>query len=266
MIIDFHTHTFPDEIAARAIKQLAECAQIVPATDGTNSGLQASMKQANITISVIMPIATRKSQVTSINDWAIAVNNNYPGLRAFGTLHPQQSMAEWQHEINRLAAAGIRGVKMHPDYQTFFIDDPTVFGIFQALADAGLLLMLHAGVDIGYPDPVHCPPQRLAKMLDAVPACKVIAAHMGGYAQWDEVEKYLIGRNLFLDTCYSQIDLGNKRMSDLIRAHGSNKILFGTDSPWVDQATAVAGIHSLPLTSEEKEAILGENGRLLLNY
>lgn len=264
MIIDFHTHTFPDEIAARAIAQLAERAQVPPATDGTNSGLQASMQRAGIDISVIMPIATRAKQVRSINDWAIATNN-LPGLRCFGTLHPQQSREEWQNEIDRLAAAGIRGVKMHPDYQTFFIDDPSVYDIYRSLAAANLLLLLHAGVDIGYPDPVHCPPQRLANMLKAVPECRVIAAHMGGYMQWDEVEEHLIGRDLYLDTCYSQIELGNERMAQLIRAHGSKKILFGTDSPWIDQTTAVAGINSLSLTAEEKNAVLGENAQLLLS-
>lgn len=264
MIIDFHTHTFPDEIAARAITQLSERAQVPPATDGTTSALQASMQRAGIDISVIMPIATRATQVRSINDWAITANT-LPGIRSFGTLHPQQKIEEWQAEIDRLVAAGIRGVKMHPDYQNFYVDDPLLFDIYRSLADAGLLLLLHAGIDIGFPDPVHCPPERLANMLQSVPVCQVIAAHMGGYAQWDEVEKYLIGRDLYLDTCYSQLELGSERMTKLIRAHGVRKILFGTDSPWIDQTTAVAGINSLPLTNEEKKAILGENARILLN-
>ena len=264
MIIDFHTHTFPDSLAARAIAQLSERGQVTPATDGTNTGLLASMQRAGVNYSVVMPIATRAKQVKSINDWALEVNR-IAGLRAFGTLHPGQPEVEWQAEIDRLREGGVLGVKMHPDYQEFYVDDPAIVPLCRALADAGLLLLLHAGIDIGYPEPVHCPPPRLARLLDALPDLRIIAAHMGGYRQWDEVEVYLLGRDLYLDTCYSQEELGDERMTSLMRAHGIKRILFGTDSPWIDQTAAVAGIQTLPLTAEEQHAVLGDNARCLLH-
>lgn len=262
MIIDVHTHTFPDALAARAVAALSATAGVPAHTDGTNAGLRASMARAGIDLSVIMPIATKPAQVRAINAWAAEVNAVNDGLLAFGTLHPAQE--DWRAEIDHLVADGIPGIKLHPDYQKFFVDDPALVPLFQGLADAGRLVLLHAGVDIGLPPPVHCPPDRLARLLDAVPELTVIAAHMGAYAQWDEVEQHLLGREVYLDTSYSLADLGPARMTALIQAHGAEKVLFGTDSPWTDQAAEVAAIRDLPLTDEEKRTVLGENARRLL--
>jgi hypothetical protein len=222
------------------------------------------MKEAGIDKSVVAPIATKPSQVRSINDWAVGVNRQYPDLECFGTLHPLYD--EWQAEIENLVAAGILGIKLHPDYQEFFVDDPALLPMYQALAEAGLILLFHAGVDIGLPPPVHCPPDRLARVLDAVPQLTIVAAHMGGYACWDDVERHLVGRDLYFDTSYSMADLGIERATAMIRAHGTDKILFGTDSPWTVQSAEVAAIRALPLTDDEIAAILGENAARLLKY
>ncbi len=265
MIIDFHTHTFPDELAQRAITALSQRAGVPALTDGTNDGLRASMQRAGITYAVIAPIATRPAQVRAINSWAAAVTARHPELVCLGTLHP--ALADWQEEIDRLHAAGLPGVKMHHDYQECFVDDPALLPRYRALADAGLLLLVHAGVDIGLPPPVHCPPERLARVLDAVPGLTLIAAHMGGYAQWEAVEEHLVGRELYFDTSYSRADLGTERMTALIRAHGATRVLFATDSPWTEQQAEVAGLRALPLAEDEKQAILGGNAeRLLRGY
>lgn len=262
MIIDMHAHTFPDALAARAVAQLSARAGVPAYTDGTCDGLHASMQRAGIGMSAVMPVATKPSQVRAINAWAVEMNTRYADLVCFGVLFP--GAEGWEAEIAQLRADGIRGVKLHPDYQDFFVDDPAALALYRAMADAGLILLLHAGVDIGLPPPIHCPPERLARALDAVPELTIIAAHMGGYAQWDDVERYLAGRNLYLDTCYTLPDLGAERMVALIRAHGAERVLFGTDSPWKDQAADVAALRALPLTPEEQTAILGENARRLL--
>jgi predicted TIM-barrel fold metal-dependent hydrolase len=129
------------------------------------------------------------------------------------------------------------------------------------------MLLFHAGVDIGLPPPVHCPPERLSRVLDAAPNLTVIAGHMGGYQCWDDVHKHLAGRDLYFDTSYSLADMGAEGMAALIRAHGADKILFGTDSPWTDQEPEIAGIRTLPLEKSETDAILGGNAlRLLKKY
>lgn len=262
MIIDIHTHTFPDELAARALEVLQGNSQVPAYTDATNAGLLESMRGAGVDKSVIVPIATKPGQVRPINSWAKMINSSYQDLICFGTLHPDQD--DWFSEIAQLRADGIKGIKLHPDYQLFFVDDTELFPIYQALADTGLILLFHAGVDIGLPPPVHCTPDRLAKVLDAVPDLTVIAAHMGGYLCWEEAEKHIMGRNLYLDTSYSLADLGPERMAELIKAHGPDRVLFGTDSPWTDQAAEIAAISALDLADDEITAVLGGNASRLL--
>jgi len=262
MIIDFHTHTFPDDLAQRAIATLSQRAGIPALTDGTNDGLRASMRRAGVDYALIAPIATRPSQVRSINAWAADVTASTPELICLGTLHP--ALDNWREEIAHLCADGIPGVKMHHDYQECFVDDPIMLPQYRALAEAGLILLVHAGVDIGLPPPVHCTPDRLARVLDSVPNLTIIAAHMGGYLQWEAVEEHLVGRNLYFDTSYSLTDLGAERMMALIRAHGASRVLFATDSPWTDQQAEVAGIRALPLSEDERQAILGGNAERLL--
>lgn len=261
MIIDIHTHIFPDELAERALARLVANARIPAYTDGTAACLRASMRRAGIARAALMPIATKPSQVRTINAGAATLNASYPEFIAFGTLHPAQQ--DWEEEIARLVADGIPGIKLHHDYQETFVDDARFLPMYRALADADRVVLMHAGVDIGLPPPVHCPPERLARVLDAVPNLTVIAAHMGGYACWDGVEQYLIGRNLYLDTSFSLTDLGIERMTALMRAHGTDKVLFGTDSPWTDQQAEVAAISALPLNAEEIMGILGGNAERL---
>lgn len=265
MVIDVHAHIFPDALATRAVPLLAERSGLTPYTDGTCAGLLQSMRRAGIDRACVMPIATKPSQVRSINRWARELNQQHPEIVCFGTIHPDYP--DWQKEIRALVSAGIQGVKLHPDYQEFFVDAPELTPIYQALAEAGLITLFHAGLDAGLPDPVHCTPDRLARVLDAVPELTVAAAHMGGYTYWDDVRRFLVGRNLYLDTSFSLEGLGAKGMVEMIRAHGADRVLFGTDSPWRDAAVDLAGIRALPLTPDEMRAVLGENtARLLKNH
>lgn len=262
MIIDIHTHVFPDDLAARAIQHLTYGNTIPVYSDGTCDGLTASMTKAGIDFSVIMPIATKPSQVKGINQWAVEVNQKYKNLHCFGTLHPL--MDNWEEEIEYLVSVGIRGIKLHPDYQSFFVDEPEMMMKYQHIADSGLILMLHAGIDIGLPEPVHCMPDRLAKMLDVVQGLKVIAAHMGGYKCWDDVERHLVGKNVYFDTSYSLMDMGPEQMVSLIQTHGADKVMFGTDSPWTDTKVEVDEFKALPLDDDELDAVMGGNAEKLL--
>ena len=261
MIIDAHTHIFPDALAPRAMEVLVGNSGTTPFTDGTCAGLRKSMRNGGVDISVVAPIATKPSQTRGINKWAVELCKS-DDLISLGTLHPMQE--NWQSEIDKLVANGIRGIKLHPDYQEFFVDEPEYVPVFRALADAKLIVLFHAGVDIGLPPPVHCTPDRLARLLDAVPDLTTIAAHMGGYKCWDEVERYLVGRNLYFDTSYSISGLGADRMAAIIKAHGPGRILFGTDSPWTDPASEIPAIRMLDLPHDDVEAILGGNAARLL--
>lgn len=260
-IIDIHAHVFPDEIAARAVKQLAGRSGEQACTDGTATALVASMRESGIALSVTQPVSTKASQVPSINAFAIELNRR-PELINFGTLFP--GYAGNASEIGRLKQAGIRGVKFHPDYQEFFVDDERMFPLYRQLADAGLIAFLHAGVDIGLPPPVHCTPERLARVLDRFPSLNVVAAHFGGFQMWDEVDRLLIGRDLHIDTSFTLSFLDHARFVDMARRHGIAKVLFGTDSPWADQKAEVALLEKSGLTETELAAVFHDNAAKLL--
>jgi len=260
VIIDFHTHCFPDDLAARAVPRLEEVTGIRARLDGTAASLLGSMAEAGIDCSAIQHIATRPGQERTINEWAARIQG--PRIVFFGRLPPETP--DWRGELTRLLDLGLPGVKLHPDYQGFFVDEPRMFPFYEALGRAGLIVLFHAGVDIGLPDPCHCPPDRLRRVIDRFPEGKWVAAHMGGYRYWDEVETHLLGRPVYLDTSYSYRELGAERMKDLIRRHGVGRILFGTDSPWVEQCQAVEEIRSLGLTAVEEAAILGGNAAGIL--
>lgn len=260
MLLDFHVHCFPDELAKKAVPALAAAAGIKPFLDGTISDLRRSMQEAGISRSVVQPVATRPQQVRKINTWAAA--NQSADLVFFASFHPD--LADWRDEVKHIKELGLRGVKFHPDYQKFFVDEPRMLPIYEALFSEDLIILFHAGIDIGLPPPVHCTPERLARLVRLFPGGKIVAAHMGGYRCWEEVERHLAGRDIYFDTSYSLADLGREEMTRLIFAHDPEKILFATDSPWTSQQAEVAGIRELPLPSSFLDQILGLNAAALL--
>lgn len=260
MIIDFHTHCFPDELARRAIPLLASRAGIKAYLDGTVKDLCRSMRDAGVSMSVVQPVATRPQQVRKINEWAR--NSQSKELLFFAAFHPD--LDHPVEEIRRIKDEGFKGIKLHPDYQKFFVDEERMFPIYEAVFKEDLIILFHAGVDVGLPPPVHCTPRRLAKVLYHFPGGKVVAAHMGGYLCWDEVERELVGREVFLDTSFSYRKLGREKMCRLIVDHGPEMILFATDSPWTDQKEEIEVIRGLGLPEETTQKILGLNAMSLL--
>lgn len=263
MKIDSHTHCFLDNLAQRAIKKLAENSHIDPFLDGTAGDLSSSTKEAGLDYSLVCPIATKPSQVRSINEWALSLRENYSNLLSLGTMFP--NMDNPNEEAIFLRKNGFKGIKLHPDYQNTFIDDDSYYDIFKALCDNGLFLLTHAGWDVGLPEPRHCTPDRMAKVMKEFPDLTIICAHMGGVCEQDLVEKYYLGKNIYLDTCFTHHHITGEELTKKIKIHGADKILFGTDSPWSDQKQQVEYINSLELTDEEKNKILGNNIAKLLD-
>jgi len=273
LIIDIHTHAFDDRIAKNAMEILSSRSGIDYSFDGTVSGLAASMKKAGIHMSVIQPVATKPSQVTKINDWAAGVNaaskraaeaspGTLPPIISFGAIHPDYE--GWREELHRIREMGLLGIKLHPDYQGFFLDEDRMVPIYQEAIRLGLILLIHSGLDIGLPEPVHCTPERIARLLPLFAGEKVIFAHMGAYQMYDDVEKYLLGSDIFIDTSFAISKMDRAQALSIIRGHGPEKVLFGTDAPWTDQSRELDYIMNLGLTPAELEAILGKNSAHLL--
>jgi predicted TIM-barrel fold metal-dependent hydrolase len=261
-VIDFHTHIFPDNLAGRAIAALLENAPGVAAkTNGTLSGLRASMKKNNVMQSVLLPIATKLSQVSTINKTCKALMSD--DCIPFGTLHPD--METFLEEIDLLKSLHVKGIKLHPEYQNFFIDTPRIFPIYEALQAEGMIVVFHAGKDPGPFTCDHALPPAFKKIHANFPRLKISAAHMGGWQVWQDVEKYSIDLPVYFDTAAVREFLPVPEFIRLARKHGTDRILFGSDSPWYDQGEDIAWIESMPLTPEEKERILFKNAESLLN-
>ncbi|MGE5613950.1 MAG: amidohydrolase family protein [Bacillota bacterium] len=260
MIIDFHVHCFSDDIAEKAITTLSKCGNIPARTDGTLAGIRQSMKKAGVGKSVIMNIATKPGQVVKINRWAMSISSD--DIIPFGTVHP--GFEDWENELEIIREAGLKGIKLHPDYQEFYVDSPELFPIYEKAAELGLVVLFHAGLDIGLPPPYHCTPGRMRNVVRAFPEAKLVAAHMGGYDYWDEVERCLAGENLYFDTSYSLHRMSRDQFLRIVSRHGFDKILFGTDSPWKDQSEEVERLLGMKLPGDAADAILGGNAARLL--
>lgn len=261
MLIDFHTHAFPDKIVEKAMATLRHNAgNALPFTDGTAGGILSYMDRHGVDRSVVLNIATNPRQQHNVNDFAAAINGER--LVAFGSVHPDAPDAV--EELYRIKELGLKGVKLHPDYQDFFVDDDKMLPIYETVEKLGLILTFHAGVDIQYFEPVHCPPERLARILPLFPSGRVVAAHMGGYLQWYEVEEYLAGKKLYLDTSFSYSRMPSPHAARIIKKHGADRILFGSDMPWSAPHLEKRFIESLGLSWEEEEAIFAGNAERLL--
>lgn len=280
MVIDFHTHTFPDKIAAATVAKLAAMAHIRPFSDGTAGGLSAASKAAGVGLSVVLPVATSPRQVAHINDFAARTNESTgeTGLLSFSCIHPDYP--EWRMELGRAAELGLKGIKIHPVYQGVDLDDPRYLRILDRAGELGLVVVTHGGSDIGYPGVERCTPEMALRAVKQVGPVKLVMAHMGGWRQWDRAEELLADTSIWLDTSFSTGMLSPQEgdasapeelaMLDeagflrMVRAFGAERILFGTDSPWSGQRESIDWIQALPLAEEEKAAILGDNARRLL--
>ena len=272
MIIDFHTHAFDDVIAARAIEKTEASIMMSDypfkaraITDGTTSGLLEKMDEWNIDRAVVLPIATKSKQQRVINDWASKFihNRNTDRLVFFGTVYP--SSADAFDELDRIKGLGFRGIKLHPDYQNFYVDDERIFDIYRKCAELGLAVVFHAGYDVLSPDDIHCTPERCARVNDAVPEMTMILAHLGGNEMWDDVERLLVGREIFFDTSFAADHIDDVQAKRLISAHGTDKILFASDCPWQSAQVNFRFIKRLGFDKEDEDRIFYKNALKLLN-
>lgn len=265
MIIDFHTHTFPDKIAAKTVAMLAEKAHIPAYRDGTLSSLKESMKAAGIDCSVILPVATAPKQVESINRLAAELNGK-DGIIYAGAIHPDCENIE--EILDGIKAAGLFGIKIHPDYQGVYFDDPRYIRIMRGAAERNLITVTHAGLDLGFPDDVHCTPERILNVLDRLSEIiddKLVLAHLGGCDIPDIIIEKLCKKPVFMDTSYV-LDRYPQKARELILSHGADKILFATDSPWAPQDKYAKLIRGLGFDADTLEKILGGNAAKLLAF
>lgn len=266
MIIDFHAHVYPDKIAPRLMHDLGDTHYWGHFSDGTVKGLLQSMKRSGVDCCVTQPVVTRPDQFESINRFA-QKQLEVDGLVPFGGIHPD--CENIPGKLARLKQMGFAGIKIHPDWQGIYLDEPrAVYLVREALA-ADLIVLIHAGYDGAFPDSDYCTPLHSLKLLEQLedpgPAPrKLILAHSGGHLQQDEVEKYLLGANVYFDISLSQMYLPDSSFVKMVKEQGSDRLLFGTDSPYGDQMASVEAIKKRPLSPEDYFRITEGNARRLL--
>lgn len=267
MIIDFHTHVFPPQIAAKTLEVLKAHVYDVRGitepsyTEGTVDSLKQSMYENGIDISVVMPIATKPTQTPTINAYAKEITEG--NIISFGSVHPAQG--DWESVLEDLAKKGFKGIKIHPQYQDVYVDSPEVLRVVKKAEELGLYTMLHAGVDIGMPNSELCTPKRLSRLLDEVSGKFLIAAHLGSFEMWDDVERYLVGSEMYFDISYACSHIEKDQFLRIVRNHGADKILYGSDSPWKSQSSPLEELKKLDLTQEEMDLITHKNAIRILD-
>lgn len=281
MIIDFHVHTFPEKIALNTLEKLSALSCTQYFTNGAISGLLESMKEASVSYSVNLPVMTREDQVEKVNSSIIADSGHLleQGIVAFGGMHPDYS--DYKQELLRLKQNGIPGIKLHPAYQHTDITDIRMMRIIDYASQIGLITLVHAGIDIGIYDHNYSDVRQILTVIEDIHPQKFVLAHMGNWACWHEVELYLAGAPVWMDTAFSIGPLTPRKvnhdktpylssnLSDddfvrIVRKHGADKILFATDSPWESQKDYISRIENTSLTGQEKELIFSANAQHLL--
>jgi len=261
--IDFHTHIFPDKIAQRAVASLAEeSGEYVPRTDGTLKGLLASMDKAGIAQSVVANIATRPSQMLPIFDFCrhIAGERIVPLI----SVHPDNAMDEVGTLFARAAEAGIKGVKLHPMYQGFAIDDRKMYPLYQLIEHYGFFVVFHTGYDMAFPGNNQADVDRVRTIADQFKDLVIVATHVGGWRQWDRCGVLGTCRNVYTETSITMTELDDERFLKALSQFDEDRVLFGSDSPWSDQKEMLDRTLRLALPDRQKEKLMHLNARALL--
>ena len=267
MIIDFHTHCFPDALAPRALAALEHNAaqtQMRPCTNGTASDTERNLNENGIDLAVVCNIATNAHQQTKVNDFAISLLHSTRKLIPLGSIHPDS--ANKQEELKRLYDSGIKGIKVHPDYVSIEITDPRFGEIFSICEQMSMFVITHAGWDPVSPNHIHATPEGILQVIKNHPKLKLVAAHMGGYAHSKEVIETLVGSDVYLDTSLSSHRPDeHDNLLTILKEHRPDRIMFATDTPWSMTRRELDFIYSANLSDELTQNIMFRNAQKLLN-
>lgn len=266
-IVDFHTHIFPERIAAKTIELLSTKGGIPAYADGTLADVQAKAEEIGVALSVALPVLTRPESFESVLSFTKTVNEGRlrgeHKVLSFAGIHPD--CADIEGKMAQIKASGFKGVKIHPDYQQTFIDDEKIIRILNAAIDEELIVVSHAGFDVGYLECTHCTPERTARALDKVKGeVTLVLAHMGGCRMHEDVYTFLAGRNVYFDTAYDLDEISKDMFLKTLEKHGADKILFASDCPWKTPKAIYERLLSFGLSKDVLEGILYKNAIKLL--
>ena len=263
-IIDFHTHAFPDALAERAVQVLLEEGRkmydVKAYLDGKVGSLLSSMDRSGIEKSVICSIATKPSQFDPIFAWSKQIHS--ARIEPFPSIHPDDPKAA--ERVSLVKDKGLKGIKFHPYYQNFALDDERLFPIYRQLEREQLIVVVHTGFDLAFERVRRADPLMIIRVLDRFPDLKLVTTHLGSWEDWEEVEKHIMGRNIYMEISFSLDCMDRETARKIILNHPQDHVLFGSDSPWADQEQAITLLESLNLGKDRERRILRENALKLL--
>jgi predicted TIM-barrel fold metal-dependent hydrolase len=259
VIIDAHCHVWPDEIARKVLADRP--VGLDPVHNGTLDGLRRTMDAAGIDMAMTLAVANVGRTVWRTNEFIGRVDRSR--FIPFGTVHPDLSVED---NLAALRDNGVVGVKLHPLFQSVAFADARTREILSALAENDVPVIAHVGSGGDADQNERGAPKSLHAMMAAIPGLRLIAAHYGGYQVLDEAEQWSVGSDIHLETSWppSMGTLAPERVTTIIRRHGADRVVFGSDWPMTDPATEIAAIKALGLTPEEESGVLGGNLARLL--
>ncbi len=261
-VIDAHCHIYPEKIVTRAVAGTDHFYGTVAACVGTAADLLKQSDEAGVDRCVVQSVATTPKQVASINRFiAQSVEQSGGRFIGLGTLHPDSE--DQAADVKDLIALGLKGVKLHPDIQDFKVDDPRCQRIYELCAENGLPLLMHTG-DKRYD---NSNPDRLLPMLRKYRDVTFVGAHFGGWSLWETAWEQLAGEpNLYVDCSSSFYMISTDVATELIKAYGAERVLFGTDFPMWKPNTELDTFWRIPLTDDERRIILSENAKKVFGF
>ncbi|HKL73738.1 MAG TPA: amidohydrolase family protein [Clostridia bacterium] len=260
-IIDIHAHIYPERIATKAVSAIGNFYQLdMAAKKGTVIELKELAQKSNVVKIVVHSVATNTKQVFAINNFVANEAKNESMFIPFATLHPDMTKEELVAEISRFKELGMQGIKLHPDFQEFAIDDKRAYALFEQLSGE-LPIQIHTGDT----RKVFSHPSQMVKAAKAFPHIRFIAAHLGGYSEWADYRLYADTENVYYDCSSSLAFISEKQAAEIITFLGEDKVMFGTDFPMWNYEGELSLLDKIPLTKEAKQKILFDNANKFFN-
>ena len=260
-VINAHCHIYPKIVADRAVQGIADFYSINIAFNGMTDDLIEDGSKVGVVHYLVHSVATKPFQVRTINEFIASEVNDHPGLfTGYGTLHPDSEDVEG--DFKHLMDLGLKGVKIHPDFQFFSMEEDKAIRMGEIIRDGGVPVLTHCG-DFRYK---LSNPEQFETFIKALPGLKIIGAHLGGWSVWDEAVERIAGKYDILVDCSSCFPFMSAEQSlSVIRAYGADRVLWGTDYPTWDHVSEIRNLERLGLSEKEKQLILYENAARLLN-
>ena len=256
-IIDSHCHIYPEKIAEKAVASIDQFYGGLPVghLDGTVETLLKTGKKAGISHFVVHSVATTPAQTASINQFiARSVSAADGAFTGLGALHPDSE--NLRGDFEHILSLGLKGIKIHPDFQRFEADCAKAFRIYELCEEYELPVLVHTG-DYRYD---YSNPERIAAVLRSFPKLKFVGAHFGGWSVWDRAQSLLPDfPNIMVDASSSFPWMKPEQAREMIHAFGAQRVMFGTDYPMWTQQPDIRFLEKLGLEPEEEEQIFWKN-------